>query len=88
MDTSKLAAANELSKRINKLATVVKRLQDPGLYIRLHKNNKEADSLITTIGVGENCEHELAPLATEFHAAVVAHYEAKLSGLQAEFEAL
>ncbi len=80
MTDEKLQQGHTLRAEVDKLEAVIERLTDPGFFIELHRSNNLSRSmaLIATVGVGESCEHELAPMAAAFHAAVVAHYTAQL----------
>lgn len=86
MDLSRLAAANELSGRINKLEKLLSSLEPGRINVILSPN--KSNSPISTIGTGESCEHDLAPLATGFLSTVREHYQHQLATLHAQFSEL
>lgn len=86
MNLENLAKANELSGKINKLAALLAKLE-PGKISLVISPNKTNDK-IATIGCGDNCEHELAPLANDFLAAIRAYYQAQHDILATEFQAI
>jgi len=90
MTDEQLTEGRNLQKQIAEVAHDLARLNDSGFYVELHQSNKVQRSagLISTVGVGNNCEHSLAPFATAFHTAVVAHYQAQMETLKAQYAAL
>ena len=90
MTDEQLSKGLNLSRELGQLRQTIERLEDPAFFIELHQNSRyqRSASLISTIGVGENCEHELAELATRFRMEVIMFYESKHSDKLREYEAL
>lgn len=88
MDNQKLEEANGLKALIEDLQLQLARVTDPGFFIQVRDNKSNTHSLILTVGVGEGCEHPLAPYATAFQAQIVAHYRKYLDEAQAAYAAL
>jgi acetolactate synthase small subunit len=90
MTNEKLAQAQVLRDKIEKIENKIARLHDSGFFVELHQSGSlsRGMALIATVGVGESCEHDLAPLATAFRDAVAAYYATKLKLLTDEFASL
>jgi hypothetical protein len=85
MNYETLDRANKMRNKIEKLKGELDSLGRPAAVVRVYYMSGKGETLFSTIGTGDNCEHPDADLALSFHKQLTLRRQAELEEAEREF---